>query len=74
MKNFKNILRLASIMLGLVSISFMSSSCNKEKECTCTYTYNGASMEMMKVTTSDKCEDLEFSYDDETYENIKCKE
>jgi len=73
MKNFKNIFKLASILLGLFGITLMSSSCNKEKECVCSYTYNGISMEYMKVTTSDNCEDLEFKYEGEK-QNISCKE
>lgn len=74
MKNYKNIFRLTSIVLGLFGVALMSSSCSKEKDCVCSYTYEGQSMEVLKVTTSDKCEDLEFSYDGESYDDISCKE
>jgi hypothetical protein len=74
MKNFRNLFKLAGIVLGLFGFALMSSSCSKEKDCKCTYTEDGETYELYTITTSDKCEDLEFSYDDETYENIKCKE
>ncbi len=78
MKNFRNLFKLAGILLGLCGFAFMSSSCSKEKDCKCTYTEDGETYEVFTVTTSDKCEDLEveysglFSYGEKN--DISCKE
>ncbi len=85
MKNYRNMFKLAGIVLGLFGFAFMSSSCSKEKDCECitsdsytyageTYTYKDTSI----VTTSGKCEDLAVKYknDDGEYEtaNMECEE
>jgi cytochrome c biogenesis factor len=85
MKNFRNLFKLAGIVLGLFGFAFMSSSCSKEKDCTCissdSYTYDGVTYtykDTSIVTTSGKCEDLGVKYknDDGTYEklNMDCEE
>jgi hypothetical protein len=38
----------------------------------CSYTYQGETYEVFTVTTSDKCEDLKFTYDNQSYD-VTCK-
>jgi len=75
MKNYRNMFKLASIVLGLFGFALMSSSCSKEKDCKCYYTYDGEKEETPTiVTTSDNCEDLKFEDMDGDKLNRDCEE
>jgi hypothetical protein len=66
MKSLRNFFKLGRILFALLGLSALSFTSCKERDCVCSYTYDGETYEMFTVTTSDKCEDLEFSYDGET--------
>ncbi|NQY68851.1 MAG: hypothetical protein HRT72_14145 [Flavobacteriales bacterium] len=60
----KNLRKLGGILLGLIGISALFTSCAKERQCNCTY---GSGVYRYTIITKQKCDELNLILTDNTY-------